>query len=229
MVILISASLIMIIFQATRLGIVLKKRRGINNSLLKREKEMAYLNSVLSFAVAGKEDIGGLLCSLLNNLRDTFNWTYHSIFRLDEDRQVLIIRFTGYLPSWYMEQFSSKIQVKVGDISVGRAVATKQPITINSAAVDPRFSSVASLTKTVAFKSLLCCPMIGKLKTYGGFCTYDTRENIFSLHDSQFLMTCANIFTVTLEDTFLTDYLEKKSRKTEKDQTHLRQTQKIAK
>ncbi|MBI2021259.1 GAF domain-containing protein [Candidatus Daviesbacteria bacterium] len=145
----------------------------------------------------------------MNKLKEELGWTFHSIFRLDEERQVVVIRFTGYLPDWYMSELSSKVLVRVGDASVGRAVATKQPATINTANTDPRFRNVQSLTGQTGYKSLSCYPLMGSIKTHGGFCTYSAYENIFSLNDVQFFSTCSNIFGAFLEQKLLEAQINK--------------------
>lgn len=207
-----SLSLLTILsIQVFRLYFVLKRVQKAANSLLKREKELHYLDFLTSSALNDRTSIQEGFPKYLNYLRETLNWTYHSIFRLDELQQVLIIRFTGNLPEWYMKQLSTKVLVRVGDASVGRAVSTKQPVTINTASNDPRFKSVSYYTTKPGYKSLSCYPLVGRIKTHGGFCTYSEHENIFTLHDTQFFLTCSNIMAAILENRLLNDYLKGKN------------------
>ncbi len=191
------------------LSLIFRYRRALR-SLHKKSQELKYLVFINQLAVTDEQPIDQCLTRGLNTLRDMVGWTYHSIFRLDENRQVLIIRFTGYLPDWYMEKLSTSFLVKVGDLAVGRAVATKQPATINVAYEDPRFRSGRPWASSTGYRSLAGYPMIGKLKTYGSFCTYSIYENIFTVHDTLFFMTCANNFTSILENKLLLSFIKQR-------------------
>lgn len=200
MVIALIISLIFIVILALRLGILLYKDIRLSNKLLYRNKEFLYLKDILEDSAVNKNSINQIFPAYLNKLKEDLGWSYHSIFRLDEDTQLLTIRYTGYLPDWYMKELSEKIFIKVGDASIGMAVATKQPATINTARIDPRFQSVTPIAVRTGYKSLSCYPLIGKLKTYGGMCTYSNQLNIFTLHDTQFFMTVANVLAIFLEN-----------------------------
>ncbi|MCL4365676.1 GAF domain-containing protein [Patescibacteria group bacterium] len=192
-----------VVVELIRIFISLRKGKLAFQALIKRQNELKYLNFLITAATSDKKSIEESFPIYLNTLREIVGWTYHSLFRLDEEKQVLPIRFTGFLPEWYMKDFATRVQVRVGDVSVGRAVSTKQPVIINVTAVDPRFTDVKSLLGHVGYQSVTCCPVIGKLKTYGGFCTYSAYKNIFTLHDTQFLLTCANLYAVILENKLL--------------------------
>lgn len=209
MVIWIAVFAVAVAVELIRIFISLRKDRLALQALVKRQKELKYLNFLITAAISENKSIEESFPGYLNTLRETVGWTYHSLFRLDEEKQVLPIRFTGFLPDWYMQDFATRVQVRVGDVSVGRAVSSKQPVTINVTAVDPRFTDVKSLLGHVGYQSLTCCPAIGKLRTYGGFCTYSAYKNIFTLHDTQFLLTCANLYAAILENKLLQNYLEK--------------------
>lgn len=200
---------IALIVESIRLFFIWRKGQKALLALGQREKELSYLSSVIEESFSQRWAVETIFPKLLNSLRESLGWTYHSIFRLDEDKQLVVVRFTGYLPDWYMKEFSTKVLVKVGDAAIGRAVATGQPVTINASLVDPRFKSVRSVAVMTGYKSLTCCPLIGKLKTHGGFCTYSQYENIFTLHDRQFLLTCSYLYGAILEMILLQEHLEK--------------------
>lgn len=184
-----------------------RKNNQARQALLKRQKEIQYINFLVTEANAQNSPIAASFPQFLNVLKQTVGWMYHSFFRLDETTQTMPIRFTGYLPPWYMEELSTKLLVKVGDASVGRAAATKQPVTINIAATDPRFQNVTSYSERSGYQSVSCYPVMGKLKTLGGFCAYGKDQNMFTLHDTQFLLTVANFYGAILENKLLTNYL----------------------
>jgi len=204
--------LVWLIIELVRVFLLWKKNRRALSALVKSQEELGYLSFIFSEVFAQKYPVEVIFPKLLNRLRESLGWTYHSIFRLDEERQLMIVRFTGYLPDWYMEKFSTKVLVKVGDAAIGRAVSTSQPVIINASIVDPRFKSVTQVAQQTGYKSLTCCPMIGRLKVYGGFCAYSQYENIFTLHDSQFLLTCAYLYGAILETILLQEYLKKKDK-----------------
>ena len=179
-----------VIFQVRRLRSLLLKKRKACIVINKRLSEIKYLDLLTSDAANKKRLAQDSFNLYLDRLKEIVGWDYHSMFMLDESTQTLKARFTGYLPDWYIEQFSKKVFVKNGDASVGRATATKQPVIINTVANDPRFKSVSAVSKQISYKSLTCSPVTGRLKTYGGFVTYSNFENIFKVHDVQFFLMC---------------------------------------
>lgn len=207
MIILFTILSIIVVVELIRLFLFLQKNNIVSQALLKRQKELSYINFLIGSDLLDKNSIDIAFPKFLDILKETVGWTYHSIYRLDESNQILIIRFTGYLPDWYMEEMSTKALIKVGDVSLGRSVATKQVVTANSVPTDPRFKDTSSLIKDAGIQAVTCCPIIGKLKTYAGFCTYSSRANVFTLHDAQFLLTCANIYSIFLENKLIKNYL----------------------
>ncbi len=216
MVIALSALLLVITVELARIYFKIRKNQQVEVILAHRQKEFKYLGFFTKDALMTDEPIQKSFPRYLNTLKESLNWDFHSIFRLDEDRQVVIARFTGYLPDWYMEELSTKVLVKVGDASVGRAIATKQPVTINVAIQDPRFKTVQSYTGA-GYKSLSCYPLMGRLKTHGGFCTYSAFENIFTLHDTEFFLTLANLYAAFLENRLINGYVTKSAGVLQKD------------
>lgn len=204
------AFLTLVLISLLRLYLGIKKKQKILAARNKRFKELEYISQLTGDVLKNNTSIQDFFPFYLNKLIDDVGWTYHSIFRLDEETQVLPIRFTGHLPDWYLKEMSTKVLVKVGDASVGRAVAIKQPVTINAASSDPRFASVQSLTGQTGYSSLTGCPMIGKLKIHGSFCTYSMYENMFKVHDVQFLFTIANLYGAILDLKLIQNYIEAK-------------------
>jgi hypothetical protein len=196
------------VVQSIRLCLEEIKTQKLKNAVNKRKNELKYLKSMTTNALAENSSIQEFFPKQLNLLRETVNWNYHSMFRLDEKRQVVIIRFTGYLPEWYMEELGNKVLVKIGDAAIGRAVALKQAVTINTATMDPRFASMKIYSGETGYRSLTCCPVIGRFKTYGGFCAYSKFVNIFTAHDAQFLSTCSNYYGGILEYKLLQAYIQ---------------------
>lgn len=202
--------LAILIAEFIRFYLINAKNARLQRLIIKFEKEFNYLSTLTDSITDDSLPIDQSFTGYLNNLKNQLGWTFHSIFRLDEEKQVLVIRFTGSLPDWYMKELSSKVLVRVGDASVGRAVATKQPATINVANSDPRFKNVQSLTGQTGYKSLSCYPLVGRIKTYGGFCTYSAQENVFTLQDIQFFLVCSNIYASILELRLIEKYLSDK-------------------
>lgn len=197
--------------EGIRLHLLMKKLSKSKNGFNKRQKELLYLAYLTQKGISDQTSIEQSFPVYLNELKETVGWMYHSFFRLDEENQVLPIRFTGYLPDWYMQELSTKMLVKVGDASVGMAVATKQPVAVNITSVDPRFQNVTSFSERSGYRSLSCYPVMGRLKILGGFCAYGKDENMFTLHDTQYLLTVANLYGAILEDKLLVSYLHSHS------------------
>src|SRR6476659_6716319 len=101
------------VIQSIRLCLQGIKTQKLKKAVNKRKNELKYLKSMTTNALAENSSIQEFFPKQLNLLRETVNWNYHSMFRLDEKRQVVIIRFTGYLPEWYMEELGNKVLVKV--------------------------------------------------------------------------------------------------------------------
>lgn len=206
MVITLTFLLIILGFHVIRhIRIVLRNQRAYY-SYQRRIDELKYLKDITEDALNNNQPLKQLLPEMLNHLRELFKWKYHSIWRLDEKEQVVRIRFTGNLPKWYMRELSEEWLIRVGDASIGRAVSTKQPVTVNIAADDPRFTSVKSYASRAGYRSLSCYPLIGHIKTHGGFCTYGEEVNLFKIHDINFLLTCANIFATIIENKLIYSY-----------------------
>lgn len=195
--------LLIIIAQAIRLYYLFKRDDIVEKGLLKRRKELSYLSFLTTSINLNSESLEEAVPKILNRLRDDFKWKYTSLFRLDEKTQTIPVRFTGYLPKWYMEELSTKVLVKVGDAAAGRAVSTKQPAIINATEQDPRFENVQSYSTRAGYRSLSCYPLMGTLKTHGSYCVYSEHNNIFTVHDIQFLSTCGNFFGIYLENKLL--------------------------
>ena len=188
----------------------LGNQKRLSKTLDRRKRELSYLSFITSHALSKNDPIDQSFNLYLDDLRERIGWKFHSLWRLDEEKQVVRIRFTGGLPDWYMKELSDQWLIRVGDASIGRAVSTKQPCTVNLAEVDPRFKNVSSYGERADYHCLSCYPLIGKLKTHGGFCTYGTHQNMFSLHDVKFMLTCANLYASILEDKLLSAALFQK-------------------
>lgn len=195
---------LLLVSQVIRYVRLSKSTQKALDTIVRRQAELYYINRLIRNAIVTRNTISDFFTEHLDNLIGTIKWKYHSLFRLDEETQQLIIRFTGNLPDWYMKELSTSLLVKVGDASVGRAVAINQPVTIQNAVTDPRFYSVKNLTGATGYKSLCCCPVVGQIKTYAGFCTY-SNDRLFTAHDTQFFLTCANYFGFILEYMLLKD------------------------
>lgn len=205
------------IAESLRLYLLIKKNKSVIKEVNKRVSELAYLLYLTSSAISEDLPIDKAFPMYLNRLKETVGWMYHSFFRLDEENQVLPLRFTGYLPDWYVEELSTKMLVKVGDASAGRAVSTKQPVAINVTSVDPRFQNVTSFSERTGYKCVSGYPVMGRLKVHGSFCAYGSKENMFTLHDTQYLLTVANLYGAILENKLLTNYLHLNSDIPKKD------------
>lgn len=184
-----------------------KKNKQTTLAVIKRQNSLHYLDFLTSESLKSQESIENAFSKYLNYLRKTISWKYHSLWRLISEQQVVTIRFTGGLPEWYMGELGRELLIKVGDASIGRAVATKQPVTINVAEEDPRFTNLKTYGTRAQYRSLSCYPLVGKHRTLGGFCAYGKDINMFTLHDIKFLLTCANLYAIVVENMLFDKYL----------------------
>lgn len=191
-----------------RLYFLQMKKNKAEKALIKKTNEIYYLLLLTGDAARNKKTIEESFTEYSNAVVEVVDWKFHSIWRLDEDKQVLYLRFTGHLPDWYIKAFSiGQTGIKVGDACIGETVATKQPLTINDAANDPRFKNINKLPLQTGYQSLTGNPIMGRLRTYGGINTYSDKINAFNLHDEQFLMIVGNLLGMVLENRLLEKYL----------------------
>ncbi len=143
-----------------------------------------YLEEILSLIVGlTAEVIGSKICSLM---------------LLNEEKQELVIKATQSLS----EAYRSKPPIKVGESVSGRAVQTRQPITVLDVKTEqgykyPEIASQEGLT------SLVAVPMRVKDRVMGVLNCYTTEEHEFTQEEIQLLQGVANQAALAIDNTRL--------------------------
>lgn len=143
-----------------------------------------YLEEILSLVVGlTAEVIGSKICSLM---------------LLSEEKQELVIKATQSLS----EAYRSKPPIKVGESVSGRAVQTRQPITVLDVKKErdykyPEIASQEGLT------SLVAVPMRIKDRVMGVLNCYTTEAHEFTQEEIQLLQGVANQAALAIDNTRL--------------------------
>ena len=143
-----------------------------------------YLEEILSLVVGlTAEVIGSKICSLM---------------LLDEERQELVIKATQSLS----EAYRSKPPIKVGESVSGRAVGTRQPITVLDVKQE-RGYKYPEIARQEGLTSLVAVPMRIKDRVRGVLNCYTTEEHEFTQEEIQLLQGVANQAALAIENTRL--------------------------
>lgn len=143
-----------------------------------------YLEEILSLVVGlTAEVIGSKICSLM---------------LLDEAKQELVIKATQSLS----EAYRSKPPIKVGESVSGRAVQTRQSITVLDVKTE-RGYKYPEIARQEGLTSLVAVPMRVKDRVMGVLNCYTTEEHEFTQEEIQLLQGVANQAALAIENTRL--------------------------
>lgn len=172
---------------ATQKELQLKKARQGFTLLFEISRAVVsnrYLEEILSLVVGlTAEVIGSKICSLM---------------LLDEEKQELVIKATQSLS----ESYRSKPPIKVGESVSGRAVETRQPITVLDVKTE-RGYKYPEIACQEDLASLLAVPMRVKDRVMGVLNCYTTEEHEFTAEEIQLLQGVANQAALAIENTRL--------------------------
>ena len=143
-----------------------------------------YLEEILSLVVGlTAEVIGSKICSLM---------------LLDEEKQELVIKATQSLS----EAYRSKPPIKVGESVSGRAVQTRQPITVLDVKKEKGYK-YPEIARQEGLTSLVAVPMRVKDRVMGVLNCYTTEEREFTPEEIQLLQGVANQAALAIDNTRL--------------------------
>ena len=143
-----------------------------------------YLEEILSLVVGlTAEVIGSKICSLM---------------LLDEGKQELVIKATQSLS----ETYRSKPPIKVGESVSGRAVQTRQPLTVLDVKTE-RGYKYPEIARQEGLTSLVAVPMRVKDRVMGVLNCYTTEEREFTPEEIQLLQGVANQAALAIDNTRL--------------------------
>lgn len=143
-----------------------------------------YLEEILSLVVGlTAEVIGSKICSLM---------------LLDDEKQELVIKATQSLS----EAYRSKPPIKVGESVSGRAVQTKQPLTVLDVKTEQGYK-YPEIARQEGLTSLVAVPMRVKDRVMGVLNCYTTEEREFTQEEIQLLQGVANQAGLAIDNTRL--------------------------
>ncbi len=119
-----------------------------------------------------------------------------SMMLLNDQKDTLEIRATQCLS----EEYRKKPPIKVGESASGRAVLSKQPVTISDVTQDKQYK-YPQIAKAEGIRSLAAVPMIARDHVVGVLNCYTEEEHIFSEEELQILTSVANQAAMAVENT----------------------------
>jgi sigma-B regulation protein RsbU (phosphoserine phosphatase) len=116
-----------------------------------------------------------------------------------------------------------EIRLKIGEGIAGWVAQTGQPVKIDDAAQDERWSSKVAKRVDYPTRSMLCVPLASKGKIIGVLQVLNKRDDVhFTDRDLQLLESIASPIAASLENAMLYDVLEKTTAAKERMESELR-------
>lgn len=177
------------------------KEINLDNSKIRElETKQRVLGEIINLILSENTDLDLLMQKIFEVSHNNLDWRAYGLFELDERTQTLILRASYGLTNLYVETLRDYVKVKVGDASVGRAVATRSPAVINNVFDDPRFTSVLPFATEGGYKGLMAIPLIGKKgRVYGSFTVYSKEMNQIVSEDVSFMSLVGSLLTMAIE------------------------------
>lgn len=116
-----------------------------------------------------------------------------------------------------------EIRLKIGEGIAGWVAQTGQPVKIDDAAQDERWSSKVAKRVDYPTRNMLCVPLVSKGKIIGVLQVLNKRDDAhFTDRDLQLLESIASPIAASLENAMLYDALEKTTKAKERMESELR-------
>jgi sigma-B regulation protein RsbU (phosphoserine phosphatase) len=123
-------------------------------------------------------DLGALLEKIPQLISRLTSFTVFSVYLLDETREELSIAYAVGYPEEVVRNF----RLKIGEGTVGRAVAEQRPLLINDVSVDPHYVGVVP-----GVQSQLSVPLRNKGQVIGALNLLSDQKNAFTERDEWIL------------------------------------------
>ncbi|MBI2251274.1 MAG: GAF domain-containing sensor histidine kinase [Armatimonadetes bacterium] len=163
--------------------------------LIKKIKELEKLAEISLYLNSGI-DLSVLLEKILKVSRDNFDCEDASLMLLNEKTQELYFEVIESKESEALK----KITLKPGEGIAGKVAATGEPLIIEDAEADPRFSKKGD---EVTFKktiNMMCVPLKFKDKIIGTMQVINKKSGSFNFEDLPQFLAIANLAAIAIEN-----------------------------
>lgn len=167
----------------------------VDEKLRQKVQELSTLQRVSSL-IASTLDLPQVLNLIAGQVVDLTNADMSAIFQLDEaSGELAIVAARGL-----NEEYIRSTRVKLGQGTLGKAVAAGAPVVVNNVLEDADFARLSPLAVQGGYRSLCSVPLISKDKTIGGISVYRREHREFTLEQVQMLRAFANHAAIAIEN-----------------------------
>ncbi|MBN1626175.1 MAG: GAF domain-containing protein [Deltaproteobacteria bacterium] len=174
------------------------------------------LHTVLKFSalINSSLKIETVLDNAMKFSEEFINAEASSIYEIDEDKDELFIR----VARGEKKDLIKTVRMKVGEGIAGRVVQTGEPMVIQDAGKEKRFSDKYDRMSGFKTRSLLCVPLMLRGRTIGAIQVLNKKEGKnFTKEDQEILVSLSQQIAVAIENAKLYQRLEHKFELTEQE------------
>jgi two-component system NtrC family sensor kinase len=199
------------------------ERGRLFDAAQRRSDDLAILNDITR-VVTSSLDVDTVLTRAMRGIRELLRVEAGSLILADEDGGELRFRKTLNREQEMMVDTS----LRPGEGLIGHVVATLDPILLNDAPNDARFSPHLDRITGVATRSVLAAPLIVKGRAVGAIEVINKVDGPFTHDDLETLQFLAASVAVAVENARLYGELADFTRQLERSQEQLIQAEKVA-
>ncbi len=199
------------------------ERGRLFDAAQRRSDDLAILNDITR-VVTSSLDVDTVLTRAMRGIRELLRVEAGSLILADEDSGELRFRKTLNREQEMMVDTS----LRPGEGLIGHVVATLDPILLNDAPNDARFSPHLDRITGVATRSVLAVPLIVKGRAVGAIEVINKVDGPFTHDDLETLQFLAASVAVAVENARLYGELAEFTRQLERSQEQLIQAEKVA-
>jgi two-component system NtrC family sensor kinase len=199
------------------------ERGSLFDAAQRRSDDLAILNDITR-VVTSSLDVDLVLTRAMRGIRELLRVEAGSLILADEDTGELRFRKTLNREQEMMVDTS----LRPGEGLVGHVVATREPILLNDAPNDTRFSPHLDRITGVTTRSVLVVPLIVKGRAVGAIEVLNKIDGPFTHDDLEMLQFLAASVAVAVENARLYGELAEFTQQLERSQEQLIQAEKVA-
>ena len=199
------------------------ERARLFDAVQRRSEDLAVLNDITR-AVTSSLDLDTVLTRAMRGIREILRVEAGSLILADEDTGELRFRKTLSRE----QEMIVDTTLHPGEGIAGQVVATHEPMLVNDAAHDERFSPRADRIRGLAIRSVLAVPLIAKDRPVGAIEVINKIDATFTSDDLEMLQVLAASVSVAVENARLYGELAEFTSQLERSQEQLIQAEKLA-
>ena len=199
------------------------ERARLFDAAQRRSEDLAVLNDITR-TVTSSLDLDIVLTRAMRGIREILRVDAGSLILADEDTGELRFRKTLSRE----QEMIIDSTLRPGEGIVGQVVATHEPMLVNDAARDERFSPRTDRIRGLAIRSVLAVPVIVKDRAVGAIEVINKIDGAFNNDDLEMLQVLAASVSVAVENARLYGELADFTRQLERSQEQLIQAEKLA-